>query len=37
MKLNFQTISVAADATRTLNGAGLSVNGLYSIVGVDWL
>ena len=27
----------AADAMRMLNGARLSVNGLYSIVGVDWL
>ena len=27
----------AAPAMRMLNGAKLSVNGLYSIVGVDWL
>ena len=37
MKLNLQTVSFAADAMRMLNGARLSVNGLYSITGVDWL
>ena len=36
MKLNLQTVSFAADAMRMLNGARLSVNELYSIVGVDW-
>ena len=37
MKLNLQTVSFAADAMRMFNGAGFSVNGLYSITGVDWL
>ena len=37
MKLNLQMVSFAADATRMLNGTSLSVNGLYSITGVDWL
>ena len=37
MKLNLQTVSLAADAMRMLNGARLSVSGLYSITGVDWL
>ena len=37
MKLNLQTVNFAADAMRILNGARLSVNGLYSITGVDWL
>ena len=37
MKFNLQTMSFAADAIRMLNGASLSVNGLYSITGVDWL
>ena len=37
MKLNHQTVSFAADAMRMLNGARLSVSGLYSITGVDWL
>ena len=37
VKRNLQTVSFAADATRTLNGARSSVNGLYSITGVDWL
>ena len=37
MKLNFQTVSFAADAMRTLNRARLSINELYSIVEVDWL
>ena len=35
MKLNLQTVSFAADVMRMLNGARLSVNGLYSITGVD--
>ena len=37
MKLNLQTVRFAADAIRMLNGARLSVNGLYSIARVDWL
>ena len=37
MKLNLQTMRTTADAMRMLNGARLSVNGLYSIAGVDWL
>ena len=37
MKLNLQTVSFAADAMRMLNGARLSVSGLYSKTGVDWL
>ena len=37
MKLNLQTVRFAGDAMRMLNGARLSVNGLYSIAGVDWL
>ena len=37
MKLNLETVSFAADATRMLNGARLSVSGLYSITGEDWL
>ena len=37
MKLKLQTVSFAADAMRMLNGARLSVNGLYSKTGVDWL
>ena len=37
IKLNLQTVSFAADAMRMLNGARLSVSGLYSITGVDWL
>ena len=37
MKLNLQTVSFAADAMRMLNVARLSVNGLYSKTGVDWL
>ena len=36
-ELNLQTVSFAADAMRMLNGARLSVNGLYSMPGVDWL
>ena len=37
MKLNLQMVKFAADAMMMLNGARLSVNGLYSIAGVDWL
>ena len=37
MKLNLQTVRFAADAMKMLNGAILSINGLYSIAGVDWL
>ena len=37
MKLNLQQVSFAADVMRLLNGARLSVNGLYSMTGVDWL
>ena len=37
MNLNLQTMRFAADDMRMLNGARLSVNGLYSITGVDWL
>ena len=37
IKLNLQTVSFAADAMRILSGARLSVNGLCSITGVDWL
>ena len=37
MKLNLQIVKFAAAAMRMLNGARLSVNGLYSIAGVDWL
>ena len=37
MSLNLQTKRFAADAMRMLNGARLSVNGLYSKAGVDWL
>ena len=37
MKLNLQRVSFAADAMSMLNGTRLSVNGLYSIIGVDWL
>ena len=37
MKLNLQMVSFTADAMRLLNGARLSVNGLYSITGVEWL
>ena len=37
MKLNIQTVRFAADVIRMLNGARLSVNGLYLIAGVDWL
>ena len=37
MKLDLQKVSFAVDARRMLNGARLSVSGLYSITGVDWL
>ena len=37
IKLNLQTVSFAADSMRMLNGARLSVSGLYSITGMDWL
>ena len=37
MKLNLQTVSFAVDAMRMLNGAKLSVKGLYSMTGVDRL
>ena len=37
MKLILQTVKFAADAIRMLTGAKLSVNGLYSIAGVDRL
>ena len=37
MRLNLQTMSFIADAMRMLNRARLSVNGPYSITGVDWL
>ena len=37
MKLNLRTVSFAADAMRMLKGARLSVSGLYSKTGVDWL
>ena len=37
INFNLQTVRFAADAIRMLNGARLSVNGLYSIAGVDWL
>ena len=37
IKLNLQTVRFAADAMRMFNGARLSVNGLYSLAGVDWL
>ena len=37
MKLNLQTVSFAADAMRMLNRARLSVSGLYSMTGMDWL
>ena len=34
-KLNLETVKFATDAMRMLNGAKLSVNRLYSIVGVN--
>ena len=37
MKLNLQKVRFAADTMKILNGARLTVNGLYSITGVDWL
>ena len=37
MKLKLQTVCFLADVMRMLSGARLSVSGLYSITGVDWL
>ena len=37
MKLNLQIVKFAANAMRWFNGAKLSVNVHYSIVGLDWL
>ena len=37
MILKLQTVRLTGDAIRVLNGARLSVNRLYSILGVDWL
>ena len=37
LKFNLQAVNDAADAMRMLNGAKFSINGLYLIVGVDWL
>ena len=37
MKLNHETVSFAADAMRMPNGASISVSGMYSTIGVDWL
>ena len=37
MKFNLQTVKFAADAIRMLNGARLSVSGLYTIAAEDWL
>ena len=37
MNLNLQTVRFAAGALRMLSETRLSVNGLYSITGVDWL
>ena len=37
MKLNLHMVSFAEDAMKMLNGARLSVSGLYSITEVDWL
>ena len=37
MKLDLQRVSFIEDARRILNRARLSVSGLYSITGVDWL
>ena len=37
MNLSLQTVRFAVDAMRMLNGAKLSVSGLYSITGVDCL
>ena len=36
-EFDLQTLRFAADAMRMLNGARLSVNGLFSITGVNWL
>ena len=37
VKMNLQTVKFAADAMKMLNGSKLSVNRLYSVVGMDWL
>ena len=37
MKLNLKTVSFALDAARILDGVMMSVNGLYSVEGVDWM
>ena len=37
MNLNLQTVRFTADAMMMSNGARLSVNGLYSKAGMDWL
>ena len=37
MKLNIQIVIFAVDKMRLFNGAKLSVNVHYSIVGLDWL
>ena len=37
MNLNLRTVGFAADAMRMLNRARLSVNGLCSLTGVEWL
>ena len=37
MKLNLQMVRFETDVMRMLNGARLSINGLYSITGMDWL
>ena len=37
MKRELQKVSFAVDARRMLNGASLSVSGMYSITGVDYL
>ena len=35
MKLSLQTVKLAADAMRMMDGKKLSLKGLFSIVGVD--
>ena len=37
MKLNLQLVSFATVKIQKLNGAKVSVNGLYSVEEVDWL
>ena len=37
MKLNLKMVSFALDAARILDGVMMSVNGLYSVEGVDWM